>query len=208
MSLSLPSPPSCSRYRGDVDFLHAHHGGERAFRFVATGSDCLDQHARRDLPGDAPPVLAPAARALLPAIADDSGLCVDALLGAPGVHSAYYGGAHKNDDDNNAKLLRTLAGVANRRAHYTAMIVTLRRADDPEPLIAHGQWHGEIVDAPLGDGGFGYDPYFYLPEFKMTAAQMPAAQRICERLNVDHGASRCVDQISSNLHRLQFARTN
>ena len=113
----------------------------------------------------------------LPAIADDSGLCVDALLGAPGVHSAYYGGAHKNDDDNNAKLLRTLAGVANRRAHYTAMIVTLRRADDPEPLIAHGQWHGEIVDAPLGDGGFGYDPYFYLPEFKMTAAQMPAAQK-------------------------------
>jgi XTP/dITP diphosphohydrolase len=118
-----------------------------------------------------------AAHTGLPAIADDSGLCVDALLGAPGVHSAYYGGPQKNDDDNNAKLLATLVGIANRRAHYTAMIVALRRKDDPEPLIAHGQWFGEIIDAPLGEGGFGYDPYFYLPEFKLTAAQLPAAQK-------------------------------
>jgi XTP/dITP diphosphohydrolase len=118
-----------------------------------------------------------AAHTGLPAIADDSGLCVDALLGAPGVHSAYFGGPQKNDADNNAKLLRALVGVTNRRAHYTAMIVTLRRVDDPEPLIAHGQWHGEIVDAPQGEGGFGYDPYFYVPEFKMTAAQLPTAKK-------------------------------
>jgi XTP/dITP diphosphohydrolase len=113
----------------------------------------------------------------LPAIADDSGLCVDALHGAPGVHSAYYAGAHKNDDDNNAKLIATLAGVQNRAAHYTALIVYLRRKDDPEPLVAHGQWRGEIVDTPQGAGGFGYDPYFYAPTHAMTAAQMPAAEK-------------------------------
>lgn len=118
-----------------------------------------------------------AAHTGLPAIADDSGLCVDALGGAPGVHSAYYGGPQKNDDDNNVKLMATLVGVANRRAHYTAMIVYLRSSIDPEPLIAHGQWFGEIIDAPLGAGGFGYDPFFYLPAFKMTAAQLPAAQK-------------------------------
>ncbi len=118
-----------------------------------------------------------AAHTGLPAIADDSGLCVDALNGAPGVHSAYYGGPQKNDADNNAKLMATLVGIANRRAHYTAMIVYLRRSADPEPLIAHGQWHGEIIDAPLGEGGFGYDPFFYLPEYKMTAAQLPMAQK-------------------------------
>jgi XTP/dITP diphosphohydrolase len=113
----------------------------------------------------------------LPAIADDSGLCVDALHGAPGVHSAYYAGTHKSDDDNNAKLIAALAGVKNRAAHYTALIVYLRRKDDPEPLVAQGQWHGEIVDAPQGAGGFGYDPYFYVPAHAMTAAQMPAAEK-------------------------------
>jgi XTP/dITP diphosphohydrolase len=113
----------------------------------------------------------------LPSIADDSGLCVDALAGAPGVHSAYYAGAHKSDADNNAKLIAALAGASDRRAHYTAMIVYLRRKDDPEPLIAHRQWHGEIVATARGDGGFGYDPYFFVPEFNMTAAELPAAQK-------------------------------
>jgi XTP/dITP diphosphohydrolase len=113
----------------------------------------------------------------LASIADDSGLCVDALGGAPGVHSAYYAGAHKSDADNNAKLIAALAGASHRRAHYTAMIVYLRSPDDPEPLIAHGQWHGEIVNAPRGEGGFGYDPYFFVPEFNMTAAELPAEQK-------------------------------
>lgn len=113
----------------------------------------------------------------LPAIADDSGICVSALDGAPGVHSAYFGGAQKDDAANNARLQRELKGVANRRAHYVAVIVYLRRRNDPEPLIAHGQWHGEIINNPLGDGGFGYDPYFLIPGLNQTAAQIPAAQK-------------------------------
>jgi XTP/dITP diphosphohydrolase len=113
----------------------------------------------------------------LPAIADDSGICVDALAGAPGVHSAYYAGPAKDDAANNQKLLAALKGEKNRAAHYVAVIVYLRRKDDPEPLIAHGQWHGEIIDIPRGEGGFGYDPYFLLPEWGQTAAELPAAQK-------------------------------
>lgn len=113
----------------------------------------------------------------LPAMADDSGLCVDALRGAPGVHSAYYAGPQKNDADNNAKLIAALRGVHNRKAHYTAVIVYLRHQDDPEPLVAHGRWHGEIVDAPRGEGGFGYDPHFYLPTLGRTVAELPAEQK-------------------------------
>lgn len=116
-----------------------------------------------------------------PALADDSGICVDALGGAPGVRSARYaeGGAKRDDQDvrNNAKLIAALQHEKNRRAHYTAVIVLVRHADDPEPLIAEGRWYGEIIDAPQGDGGFGYDPYFYLPELKQTAAQLDAAHK-------------------------------
>ena len=109
----------------------------------------------------------------LPALADDSGLCVAALGGAPGVWSARYGGEPKSDAKNNAKLLADLAGVADRRAHYVAVLVLMRSVDDPQPIVAEGEWHGEIVDAPRGEGGFGYDPYFLVPELGLTVAELP-----------------------------------
>jgi XTP/dITP diphosphohydrolase len=112
----------------------------------------------------------------LPALADDSGLCVAALGGAPGVYSARYAqrelGGEKSDAANNALLVRRLAGQADRRAWYVALLVLVRAQDDPQPLIGEGIWHGEIVDAPQGDHGFGYDPHFHLPEQGMTAAAM------------------------------------
>lgn len=110
----------------------------------------------------------------LPALADDSGLCVDALDGAPGVLSARYAGEPKSDARNNERLLADLHGQANRRAHYACVLVLCRRADDPQPLIAEGEWHGEIVDVPRGEGGFGYDPYFLVPEYGRTAAELDA----------------------------------
>ena len=111
----------------------------------------------------------------LPAIADDSGLCVRALGGAPGVQSARYAGEPKSDARNNALLLERLAGVADRRAHFVSVVVLVRAADDPQPLIADGEWHGEILQAPRGQGGFGYDPLFWLPELDQTAAELDAA---------------------------------
>ncbi len=109
----------------------------------------------------------------LPALADDSGLCVTALGGAPGVYSAHYAGEPRSDQRNNARLLADLAGVADRRAHYVAVLVLLRSASDPQPVIAQGEWHGEIIDAPRGAGGFGYDPYFLVPDLGLTAAELP-----------------------------------
>ncbi len=113
----------------------------------------------------------------LPALADDSGICVDALNGAPGVLSARFSGEPKSDARNNQRLIELLQGNDNRRAHYVAVLVLVRHANDPQPLIAQGEWHGEIVDAPQGENGFGYDPYFYLPTLRMTAAQLPAAEK-------------------------------
>jgi len=157
----------------------------------------------------------------MPAFADDSGICVAALGGAPGVHSARFAapmeqaarfaapmeqaarfaapmenvarfaapmedlarvataGSDRDSQDarNNAKLIAMLEGKADRNAHYTCVIVLVRHADDPEPLIAEGRWHGEIITAPRGDGGFGYDPYFYLPALGKTAAQLPADEK-------------------------------
>jgi XTP/dITP diphosphohydrolase len=113
-----------------------------------------------------------AAHSGLPAIADDSGLCVAALGGAPGVLSARYAGEPKSDARNNALLLERLAGVTDRRAHFYSAIVLVRHADDPQPLIADGEWHGVILDAPRGDAGFGYDPLFYVPELEQTAAEL------------------------------------
>ena len=113
----------------------------------------------------------------LAALADDSGICVDALGGAPGVLSARYAGEPKSDARNNAKLIADLAGVADRAAHYIAVLVLLRHADDPEPLIAEGIWDGVVVDAPRGDGGFGYDPHFLDPRFGLTGAEMPLEQK-------------------------------
>ena len=113
----------------------------------------------------------------LPALADDSGLCVHALGGAPGVYSARFAGEPKSDERNNQKLVADLAGQADRRAHYVCVLVFVRHADDPQPVIAEGEWHGEIVDQPRGQGGFGYDPYFFLPESGATAAELDAAEK-------------------------------
>lgn len=113
----------------------------------------------------------------LPALADDSGLCVHALGGAPGVHSARYAGEPKSDERNNTKLIADLADKDDRRAHYVCVLVFVRHADDPQPVIAEGEWHGEIVDMPRGSGGFGYDPYFFLPEAGLTAAELDAAEK-------------------------------
>ncbi len=123
------------------------------------------------------------------AIAEDSGLCVDALDGAPGVVSAHYAavdlpaGADREarrrlqDDANNRRLLQALEGVADRRAHFVATLVALRHADDPEPLIATGRWAGEILVAPRGSGGFGYDPLVFVPALGASVAELDAATK-------------------------------
>jgi XTP/dITP diphosphohydrolase len=111
------------------------------------------------------------------AIADDSGLCVDALAGAPGVLSARYAtlfGQAKSDDDNNRVLLEQMQGIADRRARFVSALVALRSADDPEPLVALGRWPGEILHAPRGDGGFGYDPLMFIPALGRTVAELSA----------------------------------
>lgn len=110
----------------------------------------------------------------LPALADDSGLCVAALGGAPGVYSARYAGEPKSDARNNDKLFADLGDNPDRRAHFVSVIVLVRHADDPQPLIAEGEWHGEILPAQRGTGGFGYDPLFFVPEFGQTAAELDA----------------------------------
>jgi len=117
------------------------------------------------------------ARAKLPALADDSGICVRALAGAPGVQSARYGGEPKSDARNNRKLIDALRGVSDRRAHYTCVLVLVHRADDPEPIIAEGRWHGTIVDEPRGAGGFGYDPHFLDPATGLTGAELPLERK-------------------------------
>ncbi|HSG23801.1 MAG TPA: RdgB/HAM1 family non-canonical purine NTP pyrophosphatase [Azonexus sp.] len=111
----------------------------------------------------------------LPALADDSGLCVAALGGAPGVYSARYAGEPKSDARNNAKLLADLAGQNDRRAHFACVLVLVRAADDPQPIIAEGEWHGEILTAQRGADGFGYDPLFYVPTHCQTAAELDGA---------------------------------
>ena len=113
----------------------------------------------------------------LPALADDSGICVSALGGAPGVNSARYAGEPKSDERNNQKLVAALQNQADRHAYYYCVIVLVRHTDDPQPIIVDGTWHGEIIDQPRGSGGFGYDPYFYLPEFGKTSAELTAEQK-------------------------------
>lgn len=107
-----------------------------------------------------------------PTLADDSGLCVNVLGGKPGVLSARYAGEPKSDDRNNARLIADLAGLPDKTANYYCVLVYVRSADDPQPVIADGRWFGRIVDTPRGTNGFGYDPYFWIPEFGKTAAEL------------------------------------
>lgn len=117
--------------------------------------------------------------ARLPALADDSGLCVEALGGEPGVNSAYYAGRDGNrearDARNNEKLLKSI--FENRKAYYCCVVVLLRHPDDPRPLVAEGLWHGEIARAPRGENGFGYDPIFFIRELNKTAAELDPAEK-------------------------------
>lgn len=113
----------------------------------------------------------------LPAIADDSGLVVDALGGAPGIYSARYAGASATDADNIDKLLAALEGEQNRQAHFFCTLVFMRHADDPVPLVSQGKWQGEILKTRQGEGGFGYDPVFYLPSHSCTAAQLEKTEK-------------------------------
>ncbi len=117
-----------------------------------------------------------AARATgLPALADDSGLCVDALHGAPGLHSARYAGTHGDDEANNDRLLRELADIpeAQRTARFVCVLALLHRPDDPMPLIAQGAWEGRILRERRGAGGFGYDPVFFSPAHGCASAELP-----------------------------------
>jgi XTP/dITP diphosphohydrolase len=113
------------------------------------------------------------------AIADDSGLEVDALGGAPGIFSARYAGAGADDEANNAKLVSALAHtpIGERTARYRCVLVYVSGADDPKPLVAEGLWEGSILGAPRGGGGFGYDPYFWLPQLQLSAAELKLADK-------------------------------
>lgn len=111
----------------------------------------------------------------LPALADDSGLCVDALGGRPGIYSARYSGADATDARNNEKLLAELATATDRGARFVCVLVLLRHADDPRPLICEADWAGQILHQPRGENGFGYDPLFYAPEFDCSSAELEPA---------------------------------
>jgi XTP/dITP diphosphohydrolase len=113
----------------------------------------------------------------LPALADDSGLCCAALDGAPGVRSARFAGQGATDAQNNAALVARLRGAPDRSAHYVCVLVAVRAAEDPEPIVAEGRWHGHIVTQPRGVNGFGYDPYFWVDELGRTAAELAPEQK-------------------------------
>jgi XTP/dITP diphosphohydrolase len=115
----------------------------------------------------------------LPALADDSGICVDHLRGAPGLYSARYSGGHGDSAANNAKLLREMESVpeARRGAFFICVLALVRHADDPAPLIAEGRWHGRVLDAPRGPGGFGYDPLFLPDGLAQSAAELDPATK-------------------------------
>jgi XTP/dITP diphosphohydrolase len=108
----------------------------------------------------------------LPALADDSGICAHALNGQPGVLSARYAGEPANDEANNKKLIAELKDHDNHGAHYVCALVFVRDENDPEPLIVQTRWYGNILNTPRGDNGFGYDPYFFLPDLNKTAAEL------------------------------------
>ena len=113
----------------------------------------------------------------LPALADDSGVCVNALGGAPGVYSARYAGEPKSDARNNEKLVADLALQADKSAYYYCVLVYVRHADDPQPVIADGRWNGEIIAQPRGANGFGYDPHFLIPSLDKTTAELDPVRK-------------------------------
>ncbi len=131
----------------------------------------------------------------LAALADDSGICVDALQGAPGVLSARYAGEPRSDARNNDKLLAAMADQENRHAHYYCVMVLVRHPEDPQPLIAEGIWQGEILDTPRGDGGFGYDPIFLDAKTDKTGAELP--------LEIKNRISHRGQALSKLLHMLE-----
>lgn len=131
----------------------------------------------------------------LPALADDSGICVDALQGAPGVLSARYAGEPRSDTRNNERLLAALAGQAHRHAHYYCVMVLVRHPEDPQPMIAEGIWQGEILNAPRGEGGFGYDPIFLDAKTDKTGAELP--------LEIKNRISHRGQALSKLLHMLE-----
>jgi XTP/dITP diphosphohydrolase len=112
-----------------------------------------------------------------PALADDSGICANALGGAPGVWSARYAGEPKSDQRNNEKLIADLSTQVDKSAYYYCVLVFVRHANDPQPIIAEGRWNGEVISERRGEGGFGYDPYFWLPELGKTAAELSAVEK-------------------------------
>ena len=142
----------------------------------------------------------------LPALADDSGICVNALGGNPGVLSARYAGEPRSDERNNQKLVDALKGQANRKAHYYCVMVLVRSPEDPQPIIADGAWQGEIQFNPRGEGGFGYDPYFYLPDLGKTAAELSMGQknRISHR---GKALARLVERVREEI-REEMSRSN
>ncbi len=113
----------------------------------------------------------------LPALADDSGVCVNALGGAPGVYSARYAGEPKSDAANSAKLIADLEAHADKSAYYYCVLVYVRHADDPQPVIADGRWNGEMIATPRGNGGFGYDPHFLIPALGKCAAELTSDEK-------------------------------
>lgn len=139
------------------------------------------------------------AHAGLAALADDSGICVEALNGAPGVHSARFAGEPRSDERNNRRLLELLAQSDDRRAHYYCVIVLVRQPQDPQPLIAEGEWHGEVLRVPRGNGGFGYDPLFLDPRLGQTGAELP----LDEKNRISHRGKALavlVDRLSTARH--------
>ncbi len=113
----------------------------------------------------------------LPALADDSGVCVNALGGAPGVYSARFAGEPKSDARNNQKLVADLAALADKSAYYYCVLVYVRHPDDPQPVIADGRWNGEIIASPRGENGFGYDPHFLIPSLGKTTAELAPEEK-------------------------------
>lgn len=113
----------------------------------------------------------------LPALADDSGICVNALQGAPGVLSARFAGEPKSDERNNQKLIADLSGIADKSAYYYCVLVFVRSEFDPQPVIADGVWGGEIIADARGENGFGYDPHFFIPALNKTVAELAATEK-------------------------------